>query len=181
MKSRVLWSFDRMCKWEWDFVFVCVHSPSGSISCSCCGNLQEVVTDTEATHTSPEENLTHTHSICLVFTSYSITFVLRVPHDSVNYPTRHITEVCLPSSSLCEVHTTSRQIFLSISTSASKKESTSSSVMSPVQTSLFIIVIITTNVWILIVWLHPKLYGTIFLYHKIQSFSVVIKESPSSE
>lgn len=49
---------------------------------------------------------------------------------------RHAEGVRLPSSSLCEVHTTSRQIFLSISTSASKKESSSSSVMSPVQTSL---------------------------------------------
>ncbi len=70
--SRVLCSFDRLRKWEWDAVFVYVHSPLGSISCSCCGNLQEVVTDTEAAHTSPEENLTHTRSICLVFISYSI-------------------------------------------------------------------------------------------------------------
>lgn len=41
--------------------------------------------------------------------------------------------MCLPSSSLRDVHTMSRQIFLSISTSASKNESTSSSVMSPAQ------------------------------------------------
>lgn len=34
-----------------------MSSPSGSISCFCCGNLQEVVTDTEATHISLEENL----------------------------------------------------------------------------------------------------------------------------
>lgn len=38
--------------------FLC--SPSESISCSCCGNLQEVVTDTEAARTSHGESLTHT-------------------------------------------------------------------------------------------------------------------------
>lgn len=44
------------------------------------------------------------------------------------------SRVCLPSSSFREVQTTSRQIFFSISTSASKNESISSSVMlSPVR------------------------------------------------
>lgn len=60
--------------------------------------------------------------------------------DAVYYPDagliREAATRRLPSSSLCDVHTTSRQIFLSISTSASKKESSSSSVMSPVRTSL---------------------------------------------
>lgn len=72
--SRVLRSLDGLREWEWDVVSVYVHSPLGSISCSCCGSLQEVVTDTEAAHTSPEENLTHTHTHtnCLVFISYSI-------------------------------------------------------------------------------------------------------------
>lgn len=118
-----------------------MHSPLRSISCSCCGNLQEVVTDIEVAHTSPEENLasththTHAHKGNVSFKHQSV-FVGRVPNDAVNCEVSHVVQVRLPSSSLCEVHTTSRQIFLSISTSASKKESSSSSVMSPVQTSL---------------------------------------------
>lgn len=40
--------------------FFFMHSPLGSISYSYCGSLQEVVTGTEAIHTSPEETLTHT-------------------------------------------------------------------------------------------------------------------------
>lgn len=100
-----------------------LDSPSESISCSCCGNLQEVVTDREAARTSHGESLTHTKHTCY--------------HQKVvtegRCMCRHMADVCLPSSSLRETHTTSRQIFLSSSTSASKNESTSSSVMSPAQ------------------------------------------------
>lgn len=161
-KSRVLWSFDRLCKWEWDIVFVYLcaltlrkylmfllwKSPGGS---------NRYRSSSHKSRRKPEK---HTralrHHIC---GKSSL-------HDSVKCKARHIAGVRLPSSSLCEVHTTSRQIFLSISTSASKKESTSSSVMSPVQTSLLFIVIITTNVKILIIWLDRKLYGRISLHHK---------------
>lgn len=102
-------------------------SPLGSISCSCCGNLQEVVTDTEAARTSHGESL-RTHTKHMFLPGKGNTFVSEGFHDSVKSP----SDVSLPSSSLREVHTMSRQIFLSISTSASKNESTSSSVMSPV-------------------------------------------------
>lgn len=40
----------------------CLYSPVGSISCSCCGNLREVVTDREAARTSHGESLKHTHT-----------------------------------------------------------------------------------------------------------------------
>lgn len=102
-------------------------SPSESISCSCCGNLQEVVTDREAARTSHGESLTHSKH-----TSGGNRAETEGFHEWEEH-SRHMADVASPSSSLRETHTTSRQIFLSISTSASKKESTSSSVMSPAQ------------------------------------------------
>lgn len=101
-------------------------SPLESISCSCCGSLQEVVTDTEAARTSHGGSL-KTHTKRRFLAAQGNACVPEGFHGSVKSP----SDVGRPSSSLREVHTTSRQIFLSISTSASKKESTSSSVMSP--------------------------------------------------
>lgn len=103
-------------------------SPLESISCSCCGNLQEVVTDTEAAHTSRGESLKTPHQTH-VLPGKGSAFV----SEGFRYSVKSPSDVSLPSSSLREVHTMSRQIFLSISTSASKNESTSSSAMSPAQ------------------------------------------------
>lgn len=81
------------------------HSPLGSISYSCCGSLQEVVTDTEAAHTSPVETLTHkqfgfisTHqtatrackehfaAVCSVSVFTFFIFVWSAHHVSTNLP-----------------------------------------------------------------------------------------------
>lgn len=108
----------------------CLCSPVGSISCSCCGNLREVVTDREAARTSHGESLKHTHTHP---THVSPGKGNAVVSQGFHYGVKSPSDVSLPSSSLRDVHTMSRQIFLSISTSASKNESTSSSVMSPAQ------------------------------------------------
>lgn len=60
---------------------VCVSLPVGSISCSCCGNLQEVVTDTEAVHTSLEGNLTHRQTQA----QRLFDFYLRRAHTAVTF------------------------------------------------------------------------------------------------
>lgn len=135
LRLMKLWSSDTPCKWECLFIrcaltlrkylmFLLWKSPGGS-------NRYR-----SSSHKSRRKPDTHTRIMCLVFASCSI----KQQHicgysSSLQCELQgHAAQVCLPSSSLIEVHTTSRQIFLSISTSASKKESTSSSVMSPVKT-----------------------------------------------
>lgn len=135
LRLMKLWSSDTPRKWECLFIrcaltlrkylmFLLWKSPGGS-------NRYR-----SSSHKSRRKPDTHTRIMCLVFASCSI----KQQHICGNSSSLqcelqgHAAQVCLPSSSLIEVHTTSRQIFLSISTSASKKESTSSSVMSPVKT-----------------------------------------------
>ncbi len=67
----VLYSFHPLFSWpkikcylnEFGTDLACVSvSPWGSISYSCCGNLQEVVTDTAALHRDPAGNLHQKHT-----------------------------------------------------------------------------------------------------------------------